>query len=175
MWFGVSLGGNLPGTPSAFSCVLRTFESDGRIVVLGVSGLFRTGPFGDPSPPYWNQCFVGWTFLGGKTFFRMLEAAERRFRRKGKGLLWPRGLDADLLFCQPGGRDLPEGVVVPHPRLSRRPVLQVLLGEACRKGGVPFAFSGIPYPPGHPEGPPLPSGFQLFRRFPVRHKTGSLL
>ncbi|AFS52513.1 2-amino-4-hydroxy-6-hydroxymethyldihydropteridine diphosphokinase [Leptospirillum ferriphilum] len=165
MWFGVSLGGNLPGTPAAFSNVLRTVESDGCLTVLGVSDVYRTHPFGDASPPYWNQCFVGWTFLGGRAFFQKLECAERRFGRKGKGLLWPRRLDADLLFWHPGGGDLPERVVVPHPRLSLRPVLQLLLGEACRKGGVPFAFSGIPYPPGHPEGPPVPSGFLLFRRF----------
>ena len=164
MWFGVSLGGNLPGTPDAFSKVVRTVESDGCVTMLGISRVYRTSPFGDPSPPYWNQCFVGWTFLGGAAFFRKLENAERRFGRKGKGLLWPRRLDADLLFWNPGDGELPEGIVVPHPRLSLRPVLQLLLGEACRKGGVPFAFSGISYPPGHPEGAPVPSGFQLFRR-----------
>ncbi|MCL4460691.1 MAG: 2-amino-4-hydroxy-6-hydroxymethyldihydropteridine diphosphokinase [Nitrospirae bacterium] len=172
MWFGVSLGGNLPGTPAVFSRVLRTFESDGRLLVLGVSRTFRTRPFEDSSPSYWNQCLVGRTFLGGRTFFGILEAAERRFRRRGKGRLWPRWLDADLLFWSPGDGNLPEGVVAPHPRLSGRPVLQILLGEACRMGKIPFSFSGIPYPPGHPEGPPLPSGYQVVRRFPFPDRTG---
>ena len=168
MWFGVGLGGNLPGTPAALLLAVRMLASDGRVRVRGVSRTFRTLPWGDRSPAYWNLCLAGWTALGGRAIFSLLELAERRFPRRGKGRLWPRTLDADLLFLCPSPAPLQEGIVVPHPRLACRPVLQVLLWEACQRGKIPFSASGLLYPPGHPMGPPAPGGYLPFRPFRSR-------
>lgn len=170
MWFGVGLGGNLPGTPAALLRAVRMLASDGRVRVRGVSRTFRTLPWGDRSPAYWNICLAGWTTLGARALFALLESAERLFHRRGKGRLWPRTLDADLLFLCPSPAPLPEGIVVPHPRLDCRPVLQVLLWEACQRGKIPFSASGLLYPPGHPLGPPAPAGYLPLRPFRNRRR-----
>ncbi|MHB1285265.1 MAG: 2-amino-4-hydroxy-6-hydroxymethyldihydropteridine diphosphokinase [Leptospirales bacterium] len=159
MWFGVGLGGNLPGTPSAFRSVVGRLASDGRICMTGLSRWYRTAAWEVAAPPYWNLCAVGTTRMGALEFFSLLERMEGEIPRRGKGKVWPRTLDIDLLFFFPVPSELPSRLSLPHPSLSRRPVLQLILSEACRNGGIPFSYSGIPYPPGHPLAPSDPGGY----------------
>ncbi|MHB1605352.1 MAG: 2-amino-4-hydroxy-6-hydroxymethyldihydropteridine diphosphokinase [Leptospirales bacterium] len=159
MWFGVGLGGNLPGTPSAFRSAVRSLSSDGRLFLTGLSRWYRTVAWEVPAPPYWNLCAVGTTGMGSAGFFSLLEKMEHAVPRRGKGKVWPRTLDIDLLFFIPAPAELPSGLILPHPSLKSRPVLQVILSEACRNGNIPFSFSGIPYPPGHPLAGADPGGY----------------
>lgn len=165
MWFGVGLGGNLPGTPSAFRSVVRFLSSDGRLRLTGLSRWYRTVAWEVPAPPYWNLCAVGTTRMGAVEFFSLMERIERGLPRKGKGKVWPRTLDIDLLFFMTAPLELPSRLKLPHPSLISRPVLQVILSDACRSGNLPFSFSGIAYPPGHPLGGPDPGGYSR-RCFP---------
>ncbi len=97
--------------------------------------------------------------MGAEEFFALLEHLEKKFPRRGKGKVWPRTLDIDLLFFSPPPSGLPSCLTLPHPSLRKRPVLQLILSEACRDGRIPLSFSGISYPPGHPLGEPDPGGY----------------
>lgn len=156
--FGVGLGGNLPGTPNAFWRTLDALGSDGRIRMTGVSDWFRTAPWDVASPPYWNLVAVGETVLSPDGLFGVLEGLERVFPRRGKGRLWPRVLDVDLLFVWPSKPPVRRGLLLPHPGLFRRPVQLAILAEALHKARVPpYDVLGF-YPPGHPLGAFVPAG-----------------
>jgi 2-amino-4-hydroxy-6-hydroxymethyldihydropteridine diphosphokinase len=158
MLFGVGLGGNLPGTPNAFWRTLDALESDGRIRLTGVSGWFRTAPWDVASPPYWNMVAVGETVLSPDGLFGVLEELERVFPRPGKGRLWPRVLDVDLLFASPATSPVRKDLILPHPGLFRRPVQLAILAEALQKARVPPYDVLGSYPPGHPLGVSGPAG-----------------
>lgn len=152
MVFGAGLGGNLPGTPDAFWWLLEALKSDGRIRLTGVSRWFRTVPWDVASPPYWNMCLVGVTPMSPDGLFGVLDGLERACPRRGKGRLWPRVLDVDLLFVWPGFPPKRKDLILPHPGLFRRPVLLAILGEALRQARIPPESVLVSYPPGHPLG-----------------------
>lgn len=103
---------------------LRMLAEHGSIAVSKVSRWYETEAWGEggplDQPPYLNAAAELATSLGPEELLAELLDVERRFGRshpRPTGL--PRAIDMDLLFYDNLTLDRP-GLILPHPRLSKR-------------------------------------------------------
>jgi 2-amino-4-hydroxy-6-hydroxymethyldihydropteridine diphosphokinase len=131
-FFAISLGGNIGDVRGAFRQALLDLSHRSDLRLLGTSVVTRTRPWGVISPDFLNMVVVGYARIGAPGIFSLLLRIERRFRRRGKGKLYPRTLDLD--FLEYSGPFLPmKDLLLPHPRLHVRPELGELLLAARRR------------------------------------------
>ncbi len=125
-FFAVSLGGNLRTTRRAFGWALGALLSNRNLFFTGCSPVSRTDPWEVVAPAFLNQVVTGYSRIGAPGLWNLLIQAERLEIRRGKGRLHPRTLDLDFLLFS-GAPSPRRDLILPHPRLADRPVLQDLL------------------------------------------------
>ncbi len=128
-FFAISLGGNFRNTRRAFDRALRVLVSNKNLGFTGCSPVLRTEPWEIVSPAFLNQVVTGYSRIGAPGLWELLVRTERREIRRGKGKQYPRTLDLDFLLFE-GVSSPRRDLVLPHPRLSRRPELMKLLALA---------------------------------------------
>jgi len=146
----IALGCNVRGRWGApretLAEAVRRLEDGG--VVEGVSGLWRSAPFGPVAQPsFLNAVVMLRTGLSPHDLMRRLRRLEAEAGRL-RGRSWgPRALDLDLLdhggrVITPPGRGRPSGVlglhhlqrrglILPHPAIASRPFVLLPLAEAA--------------------------------------------
>lgn len=126
----VALGSNLGDRESHVAAALVALMRTPGIFELRCSGLWETAPVGGPSGqgPYLNAAARFQTTLAPRELLERLLVIERAEGRERSVADAPRTLDLDLLFY---GENVihEEGLVVPHPRLQKRPFVLAPLRE----------------------------------------------
>lgn len=124
----VGLGANLGDREKSLRRAVELLDEHAEIVVLAVSGIRETEPWGPvEQPPYLNGVVALETELDPRELLDALLETERRLGRVRAERFGPRTIDLDLLLY--GDRVVDEpGLTLPHPRLhERRFVLEPLV------------------------------------------------
>jgi 2-amino-4-hydroxy-6-hydroxymethyldihydropteridine diphosphokinase len=132
----VGLGSNLGNREANLRAALRGLWRMGR--VEAVSALYETEPAGGPSQPsFYNAACRLETGLEPRPLLRFLQGLEHELGRRASGEPWgPRPIDLDILLYEDRVVE-EEGLVIPHPRLTKRPFVLVPLAEIAAEVRVP--------------------------------------
>jgi len=117
----IGLGGNMPGTASAFGGAVRELRMIGNI--LGASSLYQASPRDHfDQPDFTNAVIELETDLEPADLLFALKRLEMTLGRDPHGMRFgPRLIDLDILVVE--GRcvdDAELDLVIPHPRLAER-------------------------------------------------------
>ena len=117
----VGLGANLGDREATIRRAVELVGSSPDVVVVGVSSLRETEPWGPvEQPSYLNGVLALETDLAPRALLDLLLDVERRLGRRRDGERWgPRTIDLDLLLCEGQSVDEP-GLTLPHPHLHER-------------------------------------------------------
>ena len=134
----VGLGANVGDREATIRQAIELLGSSPDVVVVGVSTLRETEPWGPVSqPPYLNGALALETDLGPRALLELLLDVERRLGRRRAGERWgPRTIDLDLLLYDELSVDEP-GLTLPHPRLHERRFALEPLVELAPAASVP--------------------------------------
>lgn len=128
----IALGSNLGDRAALIRAALTELEQQGDIRVLRRSSLHETEPVGGPAGQarYLNAVAELDTDLPPRALLARLLAVEAQYGRVRTARNSPRTLDLDLLLYR---REVIEeaNLVVPHPRMWRRPFVVQPLAEIC--------------------------------------------
>jgi len=124
----IGLGANLGNREANLRAALRGLWRMGR--VEAVSSLYETEPVGGPpQPPFLNAACRLETGVEPRPLLRFLQSLEHELGRRPGSERWgPRPIDLDVLLYEDRIIE-EEGLVVPHPRLAKRPFVLVPLTE----------------------------------------------
>ncbi len=117
----VGLGANLGDREATIRRAVELVGSSPDVVVVGVSSLRETEPWGPvEQPSYLNGALALETDLAPRALLDLLLDVERRLGRRRDGERWgPRTIDLDLLLYEGLSVDEP-GLTLPHPHLHER-------------------------------------------------------
>jgi 2-amino-4-hydroxy-6-hydroxymethyldihydropteridine diphosphokinase len=141
----LGLGANLGDALETLTAAVYALDDLDGLVVVEVSGVYRTPPWPPPSDPravpqdpYLNLVVRAETNLEPATLLAETQLIERAFGRdRAREVRWgPRTLDIDLLLLGERELDTPE-LVLPHPRLAERSFVLVPLLEVVPGGALP--------------------------------------
>ena len=125
----LSLGGNLGDPAESMGAALRMLDADLGTVVVSVSSLYRTPPWGKTDQPdFLNAAAQISTSLSPRGLLDLCLEAERKLKRVREARWGPRLIDIDILVF--GDRAIHEsGLEIPHPRMLERAFVLVPFGE----------------------------------------------
>jgi 2-amino-4-hydroxy-6-hydroxymethyldihydropteridine diphosphokinase len=125
----LSLGGNLGDPAKSMGAALRMLDADPQTVVVAVSSLYRTPPWGKlDQPDFLNAAAEISTGLSPRELLDLCLEAERKLKRVREERWGPRLIDIDILVF--GGRRIHEsGLDIPHPRMLERAFVLTPLAE----------------------------------------------
>src|SRR5262245_38391899 len=108
---------------------LRMLDAHPNCVVVSVSSLYRTPPWGKTDQPdFLNAAAAVRTTLSPRGLLDLCLETERKLKRVRAERWGPRLIDMDLLIF--GDRTIDEeGLVLPHPRMLERAFVLVPLAE----------------------------------------------
>jgi 2-amino-4-hydroxy-6-hydroxymethyldihydropteridine diphosphokinase len=141
----IALGANLPssaGLPAAtLRAALAGLDAQG-VKILSVSSFYETPAWPNPAqPPFVNAVAVIETTLQPVELLALLHGVETAFGRLRSASNAPRTLDIDLLDYD--GQVMSEGVVLPHPRMTRRSFVLVPLAEIAPDWRDPMSGQSV--------------------------------
>jgi 2-amino-4-hydroxy-6-hydroxymethyldihydropteridine diphosphokinase len=125
----LSLGGNLGDPARSMGAALRILDADPSTVVVAVSSLYRTPPWGKTDQPdFLNAAAEIETSLSPRQLLDLCLEAERKLKRVRQERWGPRLVDIDILVF--GNLRIHEaGLDIPHPRMLERAFVLVPLAE----------------------------------------------
>ena len=134
----VGLGANLGDREGTIRRAVELLDAEDGVVVIGVSALRETEPWGTlEQPAFVNGAVAVETDLGPRALLDRLLDVERTLGRLRDGERWgPRVIDLDLLLYGDLVVEEP-GLVVPHPRLHERRFALEPLAELAPEAVVP--------------------------------------
>ena len=134
----LGLGSNVGDRARFIAAALARLEAAG-VAIAARSSLYETDAVADePQAPYLNAAARVRTALPARALLALgleVERALGRVRPPGRHGA-PREIDVDLLLYDAAVIDEPPDLVVPHPRLLRRPFVRIPLAEVAAPGLV---------------------------------------
>jgi 2-amino-4-hydroxy-6-hydroxymethyldihydropteridine diphosphokinase len=129
----IALGANLPspaGPPTAtLRAALARLEERG-VKILSVSSFYETPAWPDPAQPaFVNAVAAVESTLQPVELLTLLHGVETEFGRLRSAPNAPRTLDIDLLDYD--GKQMTDGVTLPHPRMAERGFVLVPLARVA--------------------------------------------
>ncbi|MGH2706265.1 MAG: 2-amino-4-hydroxy-6-hydroxymethyldihydropteridine diphosphokinase [Actinomycetota bacterium] len=124
----LGLGSNLGDRLGRLTRAVAALGREG-VVVTAISSVYETEAVGPPQPDFLNAACRVETDLAARELLALIKRLERELGR-GEGERWgAREIDIDLLLYGEQSID-EEGLVVPHPELTKRafvlvPVLEI--------------------------------------------------
>ena len=125
----LSLGGNLGEPDKAMGAALQMLDAEPETVIVAVSSLYRTPPWGKKDQPdFLNAAAELRTALSPRGLLDACLDAERRLKRVREERWGPRLIDIDILvFGDLAVRE--SGLEIPHPRMLERAFVLAPLAE----------------------------------------------
>ncbi|MUZ71891.1 2-amino-4-hydroxy-6-hydroxymethyldihydropteridine diphosphokinase [Agrobacterium vitis] len=123
----LGLGGNIGDPAHAMAVALKALDERPDCMVLAVSRLYRTPPWGKlDQADFFNSCALVRTTLPPSALLSVCLELERVMKRERRERWGPRTLDIDILLY--GDQSIEEDhLSIPHPRMVQRAfVLQPL-------------------------------------------------
>jgi len=125
----IGLGGNLGDPAAAMAAALQALDAQGGLVVVAVSSLYRTPPWGvTDQPDFLNAVAALDTRLSARELLQACLDTERALKRVRDVRWGPRTIDLDILLYGDEWID-EEGLQVPHPRMTERAFVMAPLAE----------------------------------------------
>jgi 2-amino-4-hydroxy-6-hydroxymethyldihydropteridine diphosphokinase len=123
----LALGSNLGDREAHLRAAVAALAAHG-LPVAEASSLYETAAVGPPQPDYLNAVVAVDTDRSPRELLGTLQAIEAELGRQHRERWGPREIDLDLLVYG-GDRIEEEGLVVPHPELTKRAFVLVPLLE----------------------------------------------
>ena len=125
----LGLGGNLGDPAAAMASALRALDANAAVLVVAVSSLYRTPPWGKTDQPdFMNAVAAIDTTLSPRALLDLCLETERALKRVRVERWGPRVIDMDILLFG-SERINEEGLQVPHPRMGERAFVLAPLAE----------------------------------------------
>jgi 2-amino-4-hydroxy-6-hydroxymethyldihydropteridine diphosphokinase len=125
----LGLGGNLGDPVQAMGEALRGIDADRQCIVLTVSSVYRTPPWGKTDQPDFLNCAAGIvTTRRARELLQLCLDIELGLKRERRERWGPRIVDLDVLVYGNVSIDEP-GLAIPHPRMLERAFVMVPLAE----------------------------------------------
>ena len=119
----IGIGSNLGDRKLNIENSVARINNEKGIQVLRVSSLYESDPWGvEDQPRYLNGVLEVETLLPPEGLLQRLFSIEREFGRKREMRWGPRIIDLDLLLFDELVMEnaIPDGLVLPHPRMHER-------------------------------------------------------
>lgn len=125
----LGLGGNIGDPAAAMRTALAALDSHEGVVVVAVSSLYQTPPWGmTDQPDFFNAVAALDTTLGAHALLALCLSTERALKRIRAERWGPRLIDMDILLFG-NERHEEDGLHVPHPRMLERAFVMAPLAE----------------------------------------------
>lgn len=125
----LGLGGNIGDPRDAMASALSAVDEDTQTVIVRVSSLYRTPPWGKTDQPdFLNAVAEVETSRSPRALLDLCLAVEAALHRVRAERWGPRSIDMDILLFDDMTLD-EEGLQVPHPRMLDRAFVMLPLAE----------------------------------------------
>jgi 2-amino-4-hydroxy-6-hydroxymethyldihydropteridine diphosphokinase len=127
-WLG--LGGNIGDPVTSMAKALRDLDGRGDTIVLSVSPVYKTPPWGKIDQPWFhNACAGVETSLDPETLLAACLDVEQRLKRQRIERWGPRIIDIDVLAYEGLEQFESPTLTLPHPRMTERAFVMVPLAD----------------------------------------------